>query len=199
MACVIARSCTVPFVVAAGFALMPGSSWAQTREARTQIESAQTQGAREATLKLSDSERMVAEMWGLDDGEMMRAKVLMQGPRSAFSIPNMSPVEVLGIHARSEAERHKYAEKFARAVFEDVKRTLAFGQAYQVAMERLAGGTPMVSYAGASGVVAPTGSADIGNVPRSLVSEPGVAGSTGPSSRARFAMPQPPNAQQRPR
>lgn len=187
MARVLARPRTFPFVVAATLALMSGSPWAQTRETRTKIESAQTQGAREATLKLSDSERMVAEMWGLDDGEMLRAKVLMQGPRSAFSIPNMSPVEVLGIHARSEAERQKYAEKFAHAVFEDVKRTLAFGQAYQTAMERLAGGTPMVSYAGASGVVAPTGSADIGNVPRSLVTEPGA---TGPSSRARFATPQ---------
>ncbi|RCW66197.1 hypothetical protein [Pseudorhodoferax soli] len=187
MARVHARPRTFPLVVAATLALMSGSPWAQTRETRTQIESAQTQGAREAALKLSDSERMVAEMWGLDYGEMLRAKVLMQGPRSAFSIPNMSPVEVLGIHARSEAERQKYADKFAHAVFEDVKRTLAFGQAYQTAMERLAGGTPMVSYAGASGVVAPTGSADIGNVPRSLVTEPGA---TGPSSRARFATPQ---------
>lgn len=177
--------------VAASFVLMCSGAWAQTRVSQTQIENSQTQASKEAALKLSDNERMVAEMWGLDDGEMLRAKVLMQGPRSAFSIPNMSPVEVLGIHARSEAERHKYAEKFARAVFEDVKRTLAFGQAYQTAMERLAGGTPMVSYAGASGVVAPTGSADIGNVPRSLVTEPGA---TGPSSRARFAAPQPSSA-----
>lgn len=182
--------------VAASFVLMCSGAWAQTRVAQTQIETSQTQASEEAALKLSDNERMVAEMWGLDDGEMLRAKVLMQGPRSAFSIPNMSPVEVLGIHARSEAERHKYAEKFARAVFEDVKRTLAFGQAYQTAMERLAGGTPMVSYAGASGVVAPTGSADIGNVPRSLVTEPGA---TGPSSRARFAAPQPSSTVQRAR
>lgn len=182
--------------VAASSVLMCSGAWAQTRVAQTQIETSQTQASKEAALKLSDNERMVAEMWGLDDGEMLRAKVLMQGPRSAFSIPNMSPVEVLGIHARSEAERHKYAEKFARAVFEDVKRTLAFGQAYQTAMERLAGGTPMVSYAGASGVVAPTGSADIGNVPRSLVTEPGA---TGPSSRARFAAPQPSSTVQRTR
>ena len=182
--------------VAASCVLMCSGLWAQTRVAQTQIETSQTQASKEAALKLSDNERMVAEMWGLDDSEMLRAKVLMQGPRSAFSIPNMSPVEVLGIHARSEAERQKYAEKFARAVFEDVKRTLAFGQAYQTAMERLAGGTPMVSYAGASGVVAPTGSADIGNVPRSLVTEPGA---TGPSSRARFAAPQPSSTMQRTR
>lgn len=182
--------------VAVSLVLMCSGAWAQTRVSQTQIESSQTQASKEAALKLSDNERMVAEMWGLDDSEMLRAKVLMQGPRSAFSIPNMSPVEVLGIHARSEAERHKYAEKFARAVFEDVKRTLAFGQAYQTAMERLAGGTPMVSYAGASGVVAPTGSADIGNVPRSLVTEPGA---TGPSSRARFAAPQPSSTMQRTR
>lgn len=196
MARILARPCSLTLFLAAALYLTSGSPWAQTRETRTKIESAQTQGAREATLKLSDSERVVAEMWGLDDGEMLRAKVLMQGPRSAFSIPNMSPVEVLGIHARSEAERQKYAEKFASAVFEDVKRTLAFGQAYQTAMERLAGGTPMVSYAGASGVVAPTGSADIGNVPRSLVTEPGA---TGPSSRALFATPQPSSPAQRTR
>lgn len=161
-----------------------GPAQAQTRLNQTRIETSQAQAARETTLPLDQHDRLVAEIWGLTDDEMRRAKVLLQGPRAAFSVPNISPVEALGIHARDEAERQRYAEKFARVVFEDLKRTLAFGQAYQTAITRLTAGTPMVSYDGLPGAVAPIGAADIGNVPRSLVTEPG---STGPSSRARFA------------
>lgn len=161
-----------------------GAAKAQTQQVQTRIDKVQPQAARENGLALDNNDRVVAEIWGLSDEEMRRAKVLLQGPRASFSVPNISPVEALGIHARDEAERQKYADKFARAVFEDLKRTLAFGQAYQTAITRLTAGTPMVSYSGAPTAVAPLGSADIGNVPRYLVTEPGA---TGPSSRARFA------------
>ncbi len=173
-------------VLAATVFALVGAVHAQTQQVQTRIDKLQPQAAREGALSLNDTDRVVAEIWGLSDDEMRRAKVLLQGPRASFSVPNISPVEALGIHARDEAERQKYAEKFARVVFEDLKRTLAFGQAYQSAITRLTSGTPMVSYNGASPAVAPLGSADIGNVPRHLVTEPGA---TGPSSRARFAAP----------
>lgn len=171
-----------------------GAAQAQTQQIQTKIDRSQAQAAREGGLALENTDRVVAEIWGLSDDEMRRAKVLLQGPRASFSVPNLSPVEALGIHARDEAERQKYADKFARAVFEDVKRTLAFGQAYQTAITRLTAGTPVISYAGAAPAVAPLGAADIGNVPRHLVTEPGA---TGPSSRAQFATERPQAAPQR--
>lgn len=54
---------------------------------------------------------------------MLRAKVLLLGPRKAFSVENLSPIETLGIHARSDAERRKYAEMFVRAFRSDVERS----------------------------------------------------------------------------
>ena len=50
---------------------------------------------------------VAAQYWGLTLEEMERAKLLMRGPRGAFSDPRISPVEVLGVHARSDAERIK--------------------------------------------------------------------------------------------
>jgi hypothetical protein len=173
-----------PLLLASALAGTSGIAPAQTRVGQTQIEISQTEATRQGVITLDQNDRLIAEIWGLSDDELRRAKVLLQGPRAAFSVPNISPVEALGIHARDEAERQRYAEKVARVVFEDLKRTLAFGQAYQTAITRLTAGTPMVSYDGLPGAVAPIGAADIGNVPRSLVTEPG---STGPSSRARFA------------
>ena len=44
---------------------------------------------------------------------------------------------MLGIHARDEAERQRYAETWARAMREDVDRILAFQRAYDAAGKRL--------------------------------------------------------------
>ncbi|MCB1918330.1 MAG: hypothetical protein KDG52_21780, partial [Rhodocyclaceae bacterium] len=78
-----------------------------------------------------------AQLWGLELAEIQRARQLMAGPRGAFSVANISPVEVLGIHARTPAERDRYAELFARMTYEDLQRVLAFQQAYDTALRRL--------------------------------------------------------------
>ncbi len=155
-------------------------------QVRTQTEVANTQGraATQASTQLGTTDRIEAEIWGLSDEEMARAKLLLQGPRAAFSVPGISPIEALGIHARNDAERQRYAEMFAKAFYADVQRTIAFGNAFQAAVSRLAGSTPMVGYEGLARVAAPIGTADMANVPRTQIIE---AGSTGTSSRARFA------------
>jgi integrating conjugative element protein (TIGR03759 family) len=98
---------------------------------------------------------------------MLRAKLLKLGPRGAFSVANISPVEILGIHARSDAERQKYAELFARAQLADVQRVLAFQRAYDQAIGQLTAGMPVISYAGLPKVQAPEGAAEFAHVPRS--------------------------------
>ena len=100
-------------------------------------------GAREVAARtpaeIAQQQRDVVEarLWRLDLTEIQRARQLMAGPRGAFSVANISPVEVLGIHARTPAERDRYAELFARMTYEDLQRVLAFQQAYDAALRRL--------------------------------------------------------------
>lgn len=77
------------------------------------------------------SQRFSREQWGLNEKEWGRYNALMQGIRGSISQPNLSPIEVLGIHAETEAERHDYAKKLAKLIKEDTERVLAFTRAYQ--------------------------------------------------------------------
>ncbi len=150
---------------------------------RTQESHSQTSTSEREFSDLSDSDRVVAGIWGLSMDEMRRAKMLLQGPRANFSVANLSPVEALGIHARSDAERRKYAELFARASHQDVERSLAWNNAYQEAIQRLYPNEPLIDYSGAPKVAAPVGSADAMNVPRSQLINDASSFSEAPSSR----------------
>ena len=86
---------------------------------------------------LSDSEQVRARTWNLSETEWQRYQQLMQGIRGSISPETISPIEVLGIHARDEVERQRYAEAWARAMHEDVDRILAFQHAYDAAGKRL--------------------------------------------------------------
>ena len=52
----------------------------------------------------------------------------MQGPRGTFSSPQLSPIEALGIHARTDAERDRYAKLFAQVTYDDTQRVLAWSR-----------------------------------------------------------------------
>ena len=82
--------------------------------------------------------------WSLSEAQWRRYQVLRSGVRGAVSDPNITPIEVLGIHARTDRERRQYAELWAKLMFEDAERILAFEQAYQKAIRRLYPGVPMV-------------------------------------------------------
>lgn len=81
--------------------------------------------------------RELAKTWGLTVDEIARYQALMRGYRGAVSVSNISPVEVLGIHARDDAERRRYAELLARIMVEDAQRVLAFERERIAAMDRL--------------------------------------------------------------
>ena len=132
-----------------------------------QAQSQQHAASDAQALQLDARDRATAQMWHLSDDEMLRAKLLMLGPRGSLSVPNISPVEVLGIHARNDAERSKYAEIFARAMYEDTQRVLAFQLAYDVESRKLIAGQPMISFKGLPKVNATEGAADMMGVPRS--------------------------------
>lgn len=68
--------------------------------------------------------------WGLTENEYARYESLMKGIRGSVSPDTISPIEVLGIHARSDAERDRYARMWADAMEKDAERVLAFQKAY---------------------------------------------------------------------
>lgn len=78
-----------------------------------------------------------AEQWGLDEIEWQRYQTLLQGIRGSVSPATLSPIEVLGIHARSAEERRRYAEQWAVLMRDDAERILAFQHAYDDAQRRL--------------------------------------------------------------
>lgn len=99
---------------------------------------------RTVPLQAGKSEMARAQAWGLDAREWQRYRTLMQGLRASISPSTISPIEVLGIHARNPAERRRYAEQWARAMHEDVERILGFERAYQAAYRRLYPNTVLI-------------------------------------------------------
>jgi integrating conjugative element protein (TIGR03759 family) len=67
----------------------------------------------------------------------VRYRALLSGVRGSLSVATISPIEVLGIHAESDAERERYAERFVELMREDTERVLAFERAYHDAWRRL--------------------------------------------------------------
>jgi len=155
-----------------GFATMAHAQSA----ARLQENQTRTATTAQATTGLNESDLLQMQMWGLGTEEMQRAKLLLRvGPRASFSVANLSPVEALGIHARSDAERRKYAELFAKAFHDDVVRSLVWNSAYEEARQRLFGTEAIVDYTGQPKVTAPVGAADAAHVPRFLINDPAAS------------------------
>lgn len=96
---------------------------------------------------LSEVERARAERWGVSSTEWRRYQSLMEGIRGRISPSTISPIEVLGIHARDASERRRYAERWAIMMREDAGRILAFQHAYDAAMRRLFPGEPLIDVA----------------------------------------------------
>ena len=86
--------------------------------------------------RIDQSDRQAAEAWGLSQQEYQRYESIMEGPRGIWS-PNLDPLTALGLEARSQAERQKYAEKLVEAERRRVEAELAFQRAYDAAWQRL--------------------------------------------------------------
>ena len=95
-----------------------------------------------------------AAMWSLEHTEWTRYETLMDGVRGAVSASTISPIEVLGIHARSDAERAHYARRWAALMHEDTERVLAFDAAYREAIGALTAGQPAIAL-GSLGATSP--------------------------------------------
>ncbi|CBV43929.1 TIGR03759 family integrating conjugative element protein [Halomonas elongata] len=82
------------------------------------------------------TQRSRAEAWGLTDKQWSRYQKLKERPRGTWS-PDLDPITMLGLEARSEDERRHYAELLVEQQRKRVERELAFQKAYDAAWQRL--------------------------------------------------------------
>ena len=94
------------------------------------------------------SDELLARDWGLSAEDWARYRKLMQGPLGVYS-PNLDPLTALGIEARSDEERNRYAELQVQAESKRVGKTLAYQRAYDAAWKRLYPGQQRVNMPGA--------------------------------------------------
>ena len=95
-------------------------------------------------LEVFDIKLSLLDQWELSEQEWSRYEELMHGIRGRLSQPNISPIEVLGIHARSETERTHYARIWARMMREDAIRVLQFQRAYDIEAQALNQDEPLI-------------------------------------------------------
>ena len=102
----------------------------------------------EAEVRESDARESArsAAVWNLTHADWTRYETLMAGRRGAWS-PDADPLLVLGAHARTEAERRRFAEAFVLAEHARVEGELAFERAVQAAWQRLFPGQPRIAAA----------------------------------------------------
>ena len=129
------------FIGIALTATIPGFA---TESATTRADETEQDHSSTETTTLSAADRAHSHLWNLSETEWNRYQTLLQGIRGSISPPTISPIEVLGIHARDEAERSRYAELWARAMHEDAERILAFQRAYDIAAKRLYSNEPLI-------------------------------------------------------
>lgn len=99
------------------------------------LHAAETAEAAVAESARSESARRAAA-WDLSGDDWSRYEELMRGRRGVWT-PGADPLLVLGAHARSAAERRRYAEAFVLAEHARVEGELAFERAVQAAWTRL--------------------------------------------------------------
>ncbi|CAI1238321.1 hypothetical protein [Serratia ficaria] len=81
--------------------------------------------SQEQVTSASNSEEQNARDWGLRQEEWTRYREVMRGPLGIFS-PNLDPLTALGIEARSDEERRRYAELQVQIEARRVEKTLAY-------------------------------------------------------------------------
>ncbi|MBF8791574.1 TIGR03759 family integrating conjugative element protein [Pseudomonas monteilii] len=107
------------------------------------------QMAGESALSQNKLHVKAAQEWGLTSKEYERYQEIMQGPRGVYS-PGLDPLTALGVEARSDSERRRFAELQVQAERQRVDRELAYQRAYDEAYQRLYPGTKAIEISSSS-------------------------------------------------
>lgn len=94
---------------------------------------------------LTPAEQRLAQQFQLSEDDWLKYKEIMTGPRSIWN-PNLDPITTLGVEAKTEAERIRYAEIWMRVETQRTERELAFERARMKAAKRLYPDTPMMDF-----------------------------------------------------
>lgn len=101
------------------------------------IQSTPAQSSRVTPSQIDQTrDERLARDWGLRGNEWGRYRELMEGPLGIHS-PNLDPLTALGIEARSDEERRRYAELQVQVEARRVEKLLAYQRAYDEAWQRL--------------------------------------------------------------
>ncbi|MDH1440373.1 TIGR03759 family integrating conjugative element protein [Pseudomonas sp. GD03721] len=123
-------NCSLPTVTACLTALVAAASLAgDTNTAQSQVRSSEP-----TPLEHRQSGR--ASDWGLTEQEWSRFEEIQTGPRGFWS-PHLDPLTTLGVEARNEQERRRYAELQVKLEAQRAERELAYQRAYDAAWARL--------------------------------------------------------------
>ncbi|HEI8868319.1 TPA: TIGR03759 family integrating conjugative element protein [Serratia odorifera] len=134
------------------FALVLLSPLSQAAQ-QTAIENSQSTLSQ---LQQSQANKMAEQgkQWGLSGQEYQRYEQLMEGPRGTQS-PGLDPLTALGIEAKSDAERKKYAEQWVKQEFVRTEKELKFQREVDAAWQRL--GVLPVNMGNAAGIAHDSG------------------------------------------
>ncbi|WP_191831867.1 TIGR03759 family integrating conjugative element protein [Pseudomonas fluorescens] len=125
------------------------------------IHNSSTPASRSRSTTIERSDEQSAREWQLSSEEWIRFRELMQGPLGTYS-SNLDPLTALGIEARSDEERRRYAELQVRAEAHRVEKLLAYQRAYDEAWQRLHPDMPRVILPGAEPAFSPVATATNG-------------------------------------
>ena len=90
-----------------------------------------------ATRPLTENQR--AQLWNLDLKEWNDYQRIMQGPRGLWT-PDLDPIHVLGMSAKTTSEMKKYARKMAQMEFDRLEREGNFSRAFELEINKLLNG-----------------------------------------------------------
>ncbi|EHL30520.1 TIGR03759 family integrating conjugative element protein [Legionella drancourtii] len=99
------------------------------------------------SLKLNSVQVHEAKVWGLTEEEEKRYVFLMQN-RSAvyYKGLNLTPIDILGINARNELERDRFASLSAQTEAQKVSKNIAWNNAFHKAYNQLFANVPVVGH-----------------------------------------------------
>ncbi|HBC0466360.1 TPA: TIGR03759 family integrating conjugative element protein [Legionella pneumophila] len=99
----------------------------------------------EKDFQLNDTQKQEAKVWGLSETEEKRYLQLMQSRSGVYYKDlRMTPIDILGLNARDDAEREHFASLAARQEAQKVAQNIAWNNAFYKAYNQLFKDVPVV-------------------------------------------------------
>jgi integrating conjugative element protein (TIGR03759 family) len=84
-----------------------------------------------------------AKVWNITTDDWLRYEKIMQS-KGQYLWKDLDPITVLGLNARTDSERKRYAEKLAKLEFSNAQKVILLDRAYNKAFHDLYGKLPVV-------------------------------------------------------